>query len=79
MDEADARVFAAGGVAAARLAAGPVDQRGIDGLVNGVGVLVRTVGERLRPLQTGVVRNYGGSILVGAVALLAWFLSRGGW
>ena len=79
VDEAYARVFAAGGGAAARLAAGPVDQKGIDGLVNGLGVLVRTVGERLRPLQTGFVRNYGLGILVGAVALLAWFLSRGGW
>jgi len=79
VDEAYARVFAAGGGAAARLAAGPVDQKGIDGLVNGVGVLVRTIGEHLRPLQSGFVRNYGVSILVGAVALLAWFLSRGGW
>jgi len=79
VDEAYARVFVGGGGAAARLAAEPVDQKGIDGLVNGVGVLVRTIGERLRPLQTGFVRNYGLGILVGAVALLAWFLSRGGW
>jgi NADH-quinone oxidoreductase subunit L len=79
VDEAYARVFAGGGGAAARLAAGPVDQKGIDGLVNGVGVLVRTIGRRLRPLQSGFVRNYGLGILVGAVALLAWFLSRGGW
>jgi NADH-quinone oxidoreductase subunit L len=79
VDEAYARVFAVGGGTVARLAAGPVDQKGIDGLVNGLGVLVRSVGERLRPLQTGFVRNYGLGILVGAVALLAWFLSRGGW
>jgi NADH-quinone oxidoreductase subunit L len=78
VDEAYARVFAAGGEAAARFAAGPVDQKGIDGLVNGVGVLVRTLGERLRPLQTGFVRQYGLAIVLGAVALLAWFLSRGG-
>jgi len=63
---------------AARFAADTVDQKGIDGLVNGVGVLVRTMGERLRPLQTGFVRQYGLSIVAGAVALLAWFLSRGG-
>jgi len=79
VDEGYARVFVAGGGAAARLTAGPVDQRGIDGLVNGVGVLVRTIGERLRPLQTGFVRNYGLGVLAGTVALLAWFLSRGGW
>ena len=79
VDEVYARVFAAGGGAAARFAADTVDQKGIDGLVNGVGVLVRTVGERLRPLQTGFVRQYGLSIVAGAVALLAWFLARGGW
>ena len=78
VDEAYARVFAAGGGAAARFAADTVDQKGVDGLVNGVGVLVRTVGERLRPLQTGFVRQYGLGIVAGAVALLAWFLSRGG-
>jgi NADH-quinone oxidoreductase subunit L len=78
VDEAYARVFAAGGGAAARFAADTVDQKGIDGLVNGVGVLVRTAGERLRPLQTGFVRQYGLGIVAGAVALLAWFLSRGG-
>jgi NADH-quinone oxidoreductase subunit L len=78
VDEGYARVFAAGGEAAARFTAGTVDQRGVDGLVNGVGVLVRTLGERLRPLQTGFVRQYGLGIVAGAVALLAWFLSRGG-
>jgi NADH-quinone oxidoreductase subunit L len=78
VDEAYARVFAAGGGAAARFAADTVDQKGIDGLVNGVGVLVRLAAERLRPLQTGFVRQYGLGIVAGAVALLAWFLSRGG-
>ncbi len=78
VDEGYARVFAAGGGALARFAADTVDQKGVDGLVNGVGVLVRTVGERLRPLQTGFVRQYGLGIVAGAVALLAWFLSRGG-
>ncbi len=78
VDEGYARVFAAGGGAMARFAADTVDQKGVDGLVNGVGVLVRTIGERLRPLQTGFVRQYGLGIVAGAVALLAWFLSRGG-
>jgi NADH-quinone oxidoreductase subunit L len=78
VDAGYARVFAAGGGAMARFAADTVDQKGVDGLVNGVGVLVRTIGERLRPLQTGFVRQYGLGIVAGAVALLAWFLSRGG-
>jgi len=79
VDEGYARVFAAGGEAAARFTSVTVDEKGVDGLVNGVGVLVRAVGERLRPLQTGFVRQYGLGIVVGVVALLAWFLSRGGW
>lgn len=79
VDEAYARVFVDGGGAAARLAAGPVDQKGIDGLVNGLGVLVRSVGRALRPLQTGFVRNYGLGIVAGALALLVWFLSQGRW
>jgi NADH-quinone oxidoreductase subunit L len=78
VDEGFARVFADGGGAAARFTADTVDQRGVDGLVNGVGVLVRSLGARLRPLQSGFVRQYGVVILAGAVALLVWFLSRGG-
>jgi NADH-quinone oxidoreductase subunit L len=78
VDEGYARVFAAGGGVAARFAAGTVDQKGVDGLVNGVGVLVRGIGQRLRPLQSGLVRNYGLGVLAGVVALLAWFLTRGG-
>jgi NADH-quinone oxidoreductase subunit L len=78
VDEGYARVFAGGGGAVARFAAETVDQKGVDGLVNGVGVLVRGIGQRLRPLQSGFVRNYGLGVLAGVVALLAWFLTRGG-
>ncbi|MFQ5947535.1 MAG: hypothetical protein ACE5KX_01570, partial [Acidimicrobiia bacterium] len=53
------------------------DTRVIDGLVDGVGVATRRVGAMLRPIQTGFVRNYGLVVMAGAVALLAWFLSRG--
>ena len=54
-----------------------VDQRTIDGLVNGVGVAVRRLGHRLRPLQSGFVRSYGALLAVGAVGVVAWIVARG--
>ncbi len=53
------------------------DQRVVDGLVNGMGVLVRRIGARLRPLQSGFVRSYGALLAAGTVGLLAWVLARG--
>jgi NADH-quinone oxidoreductase subunit L len=54
-----------------------VDQRTIDGLVNGVGVAVRSLGRRLRPLQSGFVRSYGAVLAAGAVGIVAWIVARG--
>ncbi len=54
------------------------DQQVIDGAVNGVGWLVRRVGNALRPVQSGFVRNYGAAVMIGTVALVAWLLARGG-
>ncbi len=48
----------------------------VDGAVNGVGRVVRSGGGQLRRLQSGLVRSYAAMVAVGAVALLAWFLSR---
>jgi NADH:ubiquinone oxidoreductase subunit 5 (subunit L)/multisubunit Na+/H+ antiporter MnhA subunit len=48
----------------------------IDGAVNGVGRLVREGGGQLRRLQTGLVRSYAALVAVGAIGLLAWFLTR---
>ncbi|HYD08652.1 MAG TPA: NADH-quinone oxidoreductase subunit L, partial [Acidimicrobiales bacterium] len=62
--------------AGATFAADVVDKRGIDGAVNGVATLVRAGGSRLRLVQTGYVRTYALGIAAGAVALLAWFVSR---
>ena len=50
----------------------------IDGAVNGTGRLVRAAGERLRRLQSGLVRRYALGIALGAVLLLAWALLRTG-
>jgi NADH-quinone oxidoreductase subunit L len=53
------------------------DHNVVDGAVNGVGKLSRFTGRALRHVQTGYVRNYALGIGIGAVALLAWFVSRG--
>jgi len=49
----------------------------IDGAVNGTGGGLREIAGRVRRLQTGFIRNYALGVGVGAVALLAWFVSRG--
>lgn len=48
----------------------------VDGAVTGVGRLVRDGGGQLRRLQSGLVRSYAAMVAVGAIALVAWFLSR---
>jgi NADH-quinone oxidoreductase subunit L len=62
--------------AGATFAAEVVDEQGIDGAVNGVATLVREGGQRVRVVQNGYVRSYALGIAGGAVALLAWFVSR---
>ncbi|MCI0423343.1 MAG: NADH-quinone oxidoreductase subunit L, partial [Acidobacteria bacterium] len=44
----------------------------IDGVVNGSGRLVQAVGGGLRRFQSGYARAYGGWILFGAVAIIAY-------
>jgi NADH-quinone oxidoreductase subunit L len=53
-----------------------VDVRIIDGTVNGVGQLVAGFSETLRRVQTGSVRAYAASVLLGAVAILGYYLWR---
>ncbi len=55
------------------------DERVVDGAVNSTGTIIRSAGTRLRAVQTGMVRSYALGIAVGAVVLLAWFISRAGW
>ncbi len=78
VDEAYGGIFVGMGAPAATWMARDVDQRGIDGLANGVGWLTQALGRWMRPLQTGYVRTYGLALLAGAVALLGWFLTRAG-
>ncbi len=55
-----------------------LDQKVIDGAVNGVASLVRAGGARLRAAQSGYVRNYALAVASGAVLLLGYVLARGG-
>jgi NADH-quinone oxidoreductase subunit L len=60
--------------AIASLLANGVDLGIIDGAVNGVGRLARWIGGRLRRSQTGYVRTYAVSLLVGVVLVIVLLL-----
>ena len=53
-----------------------IDVNVIDGAVNGVGALVNAGASSLRRLQTGSVRTYAGSIVLGVVLILGYYLWR---
>ncbi|GAA4692963.1 NADH-quinone oxidoreductase subunit L [Phytohabitans rumicis] len=52
-----------------------LDNRGIDGLVNGLAAAVGGGSGRLRRLQTGFVRSYAMSMLTGALLIVAAFFA----
>jgi NADH-quinone oxidoreductase subunit L len=52
-----------------------VDSKGVDGVVNGLAAALGGASARLRRLQTGFVRSYALSMLVGAVAVVAVLLA----
>ncbi|HLE35895.1 MAG TPA: NADH-quinone oxidoreductase subunit L [Candidatus Acidoferrales bacterium] len=56
-----------------------VDERGIDGSVNGLARVARRVGEEVRLVQSGNTRSYAAWVVLGAVAftsLLLWMTVR---
>ena len=55
------------------------DRTFIDGAVNGVGAAAMGTGSKLRILQSGLVRSYALGIGIGAVLLLAFFVTRINW
>ncbi|MFM9122282.1 MAG: NADH-quinone oxidoreductase subunit L, partial [Actinomycetota bacterium] len=75
-DTAVARVVAGPGAASFNLIAW-IDTNIVDGIVNGVGQVVRGVAGSLRKTQSGFVRVYALLISIGAVAILGWLLLRG--
>jgi NADH-quinone oxidoreductase subunit L len=50
------------------------DSRGVDGLVNTIAATIGGSSGRLRRVQTGFVRSYALSMLIGAVLLVAGLL-----
>jgi len=52
------------------------DRTVVDGIVNGVGVVTGAVGEGVRRAQSGYVRTYALGIVVGAVLILAFIITR---
>jgi NADH-quinone oxidoreductase subunit L len=50
------------------------DVKVIDGAVNGAAAIVNSSAAWLRRLQTGSVKTYAGSVFVGVVAILAYYL-----
>jgi NADH-quinone oxidoreductase subunit L len=48
----------------------------IDGTVNGIGATVRSASGSLRRLQTGSIRAYAASLILGVVLILGWYLMR---
>ncbi|MBA3652946.1 MAG: NADH-quinone oxidoreductase subunit L [Actinobacteria bacterium] len=76
VDEGISAVVGGPGRELANWSAYSVDKGAVDGAYNGVGVLVRRSGDRLRLLQTGYVRNYALAVAGGAVALLTYVVIR---
>ena len=64
--------------ATAAFLAGPVEQGLVDGVVHGLARLARNGSGKLRQTQTGYVRHYALSILLGVVAIVAWLILRPG-
>jgi NADH-quinone oxidoreductase subunit L len=77
VDDLYGRFLVGPGHQAAKFAAFDVDLPVVDGAVNGVGRLVREIGEWVRPLQTGLVRNYGVIFLGGTLIVVIWLVGSG--
>ena len=71
VDDAYAAVVEKPGKAAGR-GLRTFDERVLDGAVNGLGALVRSLAAAGRRIQTGVVRSYAAAFLLGAVAILVY-------
>jgi NADH-quinone oxidoreductase subunit L len=78
VDDLSSALFSGAGGALSRALATVVDNRVIDGLVNGVGTAARGLGGVVRRLQTGYVRNYALGIAAGTVLILGFMLARAG-
>jgi NADH-quinone oxidoreductase subunit L len=53
-----------------------IDDKVVDGLVNGIGLFIGQIGTALRLTQTSFVRNYALAMALGAIVVLAYFVTR---
>jgi NADH-quinone oxidoreductase subunit L len=72
------RVLARGSTMLAVFSSAVIDNKVIDGVVNGTATLMRVTGSKLRRVQTGYVRNYALGIVAGLVIIFAFLLARAG-
>ena len=75
-DYINSSVFSGAGGVFSRGLSTVVDNRVIDGAVNGVATLTRAAGGAVRRFQSGYVRNYALGIAAGTVLILAFMLVR---
>jgi NADH-quinone oxidoreductase subunit L len=59
-----------------RLLAVQIDLGGIDSFFNGLAVLTQRLAGSLRRIQTGLVRNYALSVMLGVVFILGYLILR---
>ncbi len=76
VDSTYARVVSGPGTSSFQKAA-DFDKGVVDGAVNGVGAVVRKLGQLIQPAQSGYMRNYATGVAIGALMILvvlAWGL-----
>jgi NADH-quinone oxidoreductase subunit L len=76
VDELYGRAIVLPGKALANFSAYTLDARGIDGVVTGTGGLIAAISDRARRVQTGYVRNYAATFLLGVVILVSIVVVR---
>jgi NADH-quinone oxidoreductase subunit L len=76
VDELYGRAIVLPGKALANFSAYTLDARGIDGVVSGIGGMIAGISERGRRIQSGYVRNYAATFLVGVVILISIVVVR---
>ncbi|MEA2510119.1 MAG: NADH-quinone oxidoreductase subunit, partial [Actinomycetota bacterium] len=76
VDELYGRAIVLPGKALANFSAYTLDARGIDRIVTGTGGLVAGFSERARRIQSGYVRNYAATFLIGVVILFSVVVVR---
>ncbi|HEX3326242.1 MAG TPA: NADH-quinone oxidoreductase subunit L [Actinomycetota bacterium] len=76
VDELYGRAIVLPGKALANFSAYTLDARGIDGVVRGTGELIAGISERTRRVQSGYVRNYAATFLIGVVILISIVVVR---